>query len=285
MGSATLNGKIYLIGGFIGGGVHRDGQNTAFEYDPASDTWRILPPMKRRPRFDRHRRAGRQAACHRRPRSRRQYGHRARGLRSCDQCVDGIGATVARARPPCGRRGRRKDLRCRRAFCVARAADQPARNLRRQDQQLVGRPEHADCSQRRRQHTLYKGLFMVLGGEFPPEMRTFSENEALDLKTSTWRTLAPMPNGRHATCRRGRQQRLPGGRLASARRRAGNRSAHGVQSAVSGGRRSLRARPRPPLPVRAGLDPQGAGASATGKRSGGIGWPSKSLGRGCSPCW
>jgi N-acetylneuraminic acid mutarotase len=46
MGSATLNGKIYLIGGFIGGGVHRDGQNTAFEYDPASDTWRILPPMK-----------------------------------------------------------------------------------------------------------------------------------------------------------------------------------------------------------------------------------------------
>ena len=47
--------------------------------------------------------------------------------------------------------------------------------------------------------TLYKGLFMVLGGEFPPEMRTFSENEALDLKTSTWRTLAPMPNGRHAT--------------------------------------------------------------------------------------
>src|SRR5262249_51010824 len=46
IGSAELNGKIYLIGGFVGGGVHRDGQNTAFEYDPASDTWRILAPMK-----------------------------------------------------------------------------------------------------------------------------------------------------------------------------------------------------------------------------------------------
>src|SRR5258705_1467692 len=46
IGSVELNGKIYLIGGFAGGGVHRDGQNTAFEYDPASDTWRILAPMK-----------------------------------------------------------------------------------------------------------------------------------------------------------------------------------------------------------------------------------------------
>jgi N-acetylneuraminic acid mutarotase len=46
IGSVELNGKIYLIGGFVGGGVHRDGQNTAFEYDPASDTWRILAPMK-----------------------------------------------------------------------------------------------------------------------------------------------------------------------------------------------------------------------------------------------
>ena len=26
--------------------VHRDGQNAAYEYDPASDTWRILPLMK-----------------------------------------------------------------------------------------------------------------------------------------------------------------------------------------------------------------------------------------------
>src|SRR4051812_17626034 len=46
IGSAVLNGKIYTVGGFIGGGTHRDGQDVAYEYDPASDTWRVLAPMK-----------------------------------------------------------------------------------------------------------------------------------------------------------------------------------------------------------------------------------------------
>ena len=48
-------------------------------------------------------------------------------------------------------------------------------------------------------YTLYKGLIMVLGGELPPEDRTFNENEAFDIKANAWRTLAPMPAGRHAT--------------------------------------------------------------------------------------
>jgi len=38
----------------------------------------------------------------------------------------------------------------------------------------------------------------VLGGELPPST-TWSENEAFDLKSNGWRTLAPMPAGRHAT--------------------------------------------------------------------------------------
>jgi N-acetylneuraminic acid mutarotase len=46
--------------------------------------------------------------------------------------------------------------------------------------------------------TLYKGLFLVLGGELPPG-HTFPENEAYDPKANAWRTLAPMPGGRHAT--------------------------------------------------------------------------------------
>jgi len=46
--------------------------------------------------------------------------------------------------------------------------------------------------------TLYKGLFLVLGGELPPG-HTFPENEAYDAKADSWRTLAPMPAGRHAT--------------------------------------------------------------------------------------
>jgi N-acetylneuraminic acid mutarotase len=46
--------------------------------------------------------------------------------------------------------------------------------------------------------TVYKGLFLVLGGELPPG-HTFPENEAYDVKSNSWRTLAPMPEGRHAT--------------------------------------------------------------------------------------
>jgi non-specific serine/threonine protein kinase len=45
---------------------------------------------------------------------------------------------------------------------------------------------------------VYKGVFMVLGGEMPPT-GTNAENEAFDPKANAWRTLAPMPAGRHAT--------------------------------------------------------------------------------------
>jgi Kelch motif len=36
-----------------------------------------------------------------------------------------------------------------------------------------------------------------LGGELAPN--TFAQNEAYDPKTKSWRTLAPMPGGRHGT--------------------------------------------------------------------------------------
>jgi N-acetylneuraminic acid mutarotase len=45
---------------------------------------------------------------------------------------------------------------------------------------------------------VYKDLFLVLGGELPPTT-TFAENEAYDPKSNSWRALAPMPHGRHAT--------------------------------------------------------------------------------------
>ena len=40
-------------------------------------------------------------------------------------------------------------------------------------------------------------MVLVLGGELAPN--TFAENEAYNAKTKTWRTLAPMPGGRHGT--------------------------------------------------------------------------------------
>jgi hypothetical protein len=45
--------------------------------------------------------------------------------------------------------------------------------------------------------TLYKDLVVVLGGELPPS--TFSQNEAYDPRTKSWRALTPMPAGRHGT--------------------------------------------------------------------------------------
>lgn len=37
----------------------------------------------------------------------------------------------------------------------------------------------------------------MLGGELPPN--TFAENEAYDPRAKGWKTLAPMPEGRHGT--------------------------------------------------------------------------------------
>ena len=39
-------------------------------------------------------------------------------------------------------------------------------------------------------------MILVLGGELPPN-HTFPENEAYDVKSNSWLTLAPMPAGRH----------------------------------------------------------------------------------------
>jgi len=42
---AEANGKIYAFGGFATP-VHKDASNEAFEYDPATSAWRVLPAMK-----------------------------------------------------------------------------------------------------------------------------------------------------------------------------------------------------------------------------------------------
>ena len=46
-------------------------------------------------------------------------------------------------------------------------------------------------------YALYQSLILMLGGELAPN--TFPENEAYDPKTKSWKTLAPMPGGRHGT--------------------------------------------------------------------------------------
>src|SRR5439155_9451038 len=43
-GVAALDGKLYVIGGFAAN-VHAGALDAAFEYDPATDTWRGLAPL------------------------------------------------------------------------------------------------------------------------------------------------------------------------------------------------------------------------------------------------
>ncbi len=149
IGSVELNGKIYLIGGFVGGGVHRDGQNTAFEYDPASDTWRILAPMKAGRGFRWRGRARRQDPRHRRTLARQQrHGRDARGLRSGDQQLEGARAAAEGARSR--RRGRdgRQDLFRGRPLRALHRSHRHARYLRSEEQHLDLRTGNADTAQR-----------------------------------------------------------------------------------------------------------------------------------------
>lgn len=44
VGLATLDGKIYSVGGFLGN-VHREAQADAFVYDPATNEWSTLPSL------------------------------------------------------------------------------------------------------------------------------------------------------------------------------------------------------------------------------------------------
>jgi N-acetylneuraminic acid mutarotase len=199
MGSAVLNGKIYLIGGFVGGGVHRDGQNSAMEYDPASDTWRVLAPMK----------AGRGAV----------------GVAVLDGKLYAIGGrspdnarTVDTHEVYDPATNSWKDLAPlpkARDHAVATAAEGKIYFAGGRFTGPVDRTGMLDIYDPKANTwtagapmptprsgvagTFYKGLFMVLGGEIPTEQRTYSENEAYDPKANAWRTLAPMPAGRHAT--------------------------------------------------------------------------------------
>ena len=47
LGVAVVNGKIYTFGGFTSS-VHQGSGDVVFEYNPASDFWRPLPPMRPR---------------------------------------------------------------------------------------------------------------------------------------------------------------------------------------------------------------------------------------------
>jgi hypothetical protein len=197
VGTTVLDGKIYAIGGFVGGGkAHSDGQDTAFEYDPTVDTWRILAPM----------RGGRGSVC-------------AVALDGRIHALGGRDATattLARHEsydPATNSWTELAPFPKPRDHMAAAVIDGKIHivggrfggpNDRTGDHEVYDPQNNTWTSatpmptpRSGLASTVYKGLWLVLGGEMPGG--TNSENEAYDPKADSWRTLTPMPSGRHAT--------------------------------------------------------------------------------------
>ena len=197
IGATVLNGKIYAFGGFVGGAVHKDGQDTAFEYDPALDTWRILASMKGG--------RGSVAAVPLDGKIHVLGGRDANGttlgrhevyepatntwteLAPFPKPRDHMAAAVIEGKIHIagGRFGASSDR------TDLHDVYDPKTNT-----WTPGPPLPTPRSGLA--YTVYKDLFLVLGGEIPGQ-GTNSENEAYDVKTNSWVKLSPMPAGRHAT--------------------------------------------------------------------------------------
>jgi N-acetylneuraminic acid mutarotase len=197
MGVAVVNGKIITVGGFVGAGVHRDGQPLVFEYDPATDAWRALAPMK----------AGRGSV----------------GVAALNGKVYAIGGrtpagdTVATNEvydPANNTWTALAPLPKARDHMAVVAAEGKIHAIGGRFMSSADRTDLHDIydpatntwtsgpplptARSGLAYAYYKGMAIVLGGEFPQEKRTFVENEGFDVKANTWRILAPMPQGRHA---------------------------------------------------------------------------------------
>ena len=78
--ATSLNGKIYVVGAFTAAG-HGNAVNLVYEYDPATDAWRALAPLKSA-RFNRRHGLERKDPRHRRARCRQSHGDDTRSFRS-----------------------------------------------------------------------------------------------------------------------------------------------------------------------------------------------------------
>ena len=193
--SPCLNGKVYTVGGFVAS-VHRDGQNAAYEYDPAQRHLAHPAADEGRPRLGRRRRARRQDLRRRRAQSGRPGGRHPRGVRSRDQCLEGArAAAAARDHTATVAVDGKLHVIGGRTGGSTEKTDQhdiydPAKNTWTSGPPLPT-PRSGLAA------TLYKDMILVIGGELPPN--TFAQNEGYNPKTKSWQALAPMPAGRHGT--------------------------------------------------------------------------------------
>lgn len=203
MGAAALNGKIYTVGGFsgrsptdTGGRLHQGATTYAFEYDPKTDKWRTLPPLK---------------------------GPRGSvGVAALDGKIHAVGGRNLEVKtvtthevydPVTDKWSDAAPLPTARDHLAAVAADGLLHVI---GGRFDGRDENADkhdiydpktdswsagptlpTARSGLQSTLYVDKILVIGGETSKYANI--ENQAYDVKTGKWTTLTPVPVGLHAS--------------------------------------------------------------------------------------
>ncbi|MEA2903700.1 MAG: hypothetical protein QOI12_1087 [Alphaproteobacteria bacterium] len=193
LGVAVVNGKLYTFGGFVAT-VHQGPADVALEYDPATDAWRRLTPMK-----------GPRAAVGAAVLGGRIHviGGRLRDheLLATHEVYDPVAGTWSEAAPlPLARDHLAVVVAEGKIHAIGGRVGTPDQRTGQHDiydpatnSWTSGPPLPTPRSAMAAE--LYKGLILLAGGE--TRSGTFTENDAFDVKSGRWLTLAPMPEGRH----------------------------------------------------------------------------------------
>ena len=190
----VLNGKIYVVGGFLAQ-VHVAAQDSNFVYDPVADTWQILAPLKT-PRGS----IGVVAL---------NGKIHAIGGRTADRVTSAVheiydpasntwtnAAPLPKARDHFGAAAANGKI-----HVIGGRFNAPVDNTNMHD---IYDPVMNTWSQGPPVPTarsggaaaFYKGMIVFAGGECR-DFKPFAETEGFEVATGRWRTLAPMPIGKH----------------------------------------------------------------------------------------
>jgi N-acetylneuraminic acid mutarotase len=193
--ATALTGRIYLVGGFTTGG-HGGAVNSVYEYNPATDAWRTVAPL-RSPRGS----VGVAAL------DGRIHAVGGRGLDkvtvTTHEVYDPVsGRWTDRAPLPTARDHFALIAANGRLHAIGGRINSPTENV---DVHEIYNPATNSWTAGTTMPTarsgvayaLYQNFIVVAGGECR-DKKTFAENEAYDLKTGRWVTLAPLPTARHA---------------------------------------------------------------------------------------
>jgi N-acetylneuraminic acid mutarotase len=189
-----MNGKIYVIGGFLAQ-VHVGAQNAAFEYDPAADRWRTLAPLKVA--------RGSIAVAVLNGRIHAIGGRTAdRVTSTVHEVYDPASNSWSDAAPlPVARDHLFVGAANGRIHVIGGRTNTPLENVNRHDIYDAAKNTWTTgpalpTARSGGASLVYKGLIVTMGGECN-NFRPFAETEAFDVQTGRWRTLAPMPIGKH----------------------------------------------------------------------------------------